>query len=1026
MNWFKRLFLKNDDNPETIETVGYIEDENQEQPVTGRRSKFRFPLISDEEADVLEERQDNPAPPAQEEWSDSGQTGGISEYKPGPLGVTDTDRRRFRNGMPAGTFMARQQEADAWAPRQPIRKPAADRSDDHFGPAEPLKPRRLLDERPKPPTRTRGFQPTEVPSPVYGFGRRPEQKREKAPSPAAKAPETGLAERLREREETTINETDTIGTQTSQVRVREPRSLETQATRTATPHDRERTVNSPRPSDRATEPVRTIGTEPADEKGKTADNEAKPVQEPLRPTEEMPEAVHSTEQAETPAEPVGSVEAVKPVGTVAGPGAEVQQAPASEVIVPADSAEEKPETDRKGRSSGTPFNVVMLKSDRERLEKLDALKGIRRRPAATPGTGSAHNRTTSIPAPAGPERQMELPASEPAADVSGIRTSRVNEPKMKPSGSNIAESVASKPAPAVETAAAEPAQVHEPAASEPEHVAETATEPAYIRETTSSEPVLHPESATAEPVHVPEPAVSEPSSAVETAAPAPDSVRETTAVQAEGTEPATDGIEEPEEDLPYYMTPGLDFLNPPAEKGEDTEWMEQQAATLEEALSYFSVKAKVIGIVQGPAVTQFELTVGHGTKVSKIRNLQDDLKLALAARDIRIQAPIPGKSSIGIEIPNRISRPVRISELIGADVFRESDSPLEAVLGLDLSGRPTTVDLRKMPHGLIAGATGSGKSVCINSILTSLLYKASPDELRMLLIDPKMVELAPYNRIPHLVSPVITDVKAANAALKWAVEEMERRYELFVHAGVRDIVRFNRKAEEHREFGRKLPYLLIVIDELADLMMAAPAEVEESICRIAQKARACGIHLIIATQRPSVDVITGLIKANIPARIAFSVSSQVDSRTIIDVQGAERLLGRGDMLYLGNGMPAPVRLQGTFVTDDEIERVTDFVRRSGEPDYLFRQEELLRETEAHEAEDPLFGEACSFIIQAGSASTSMLQRKFSIGYNRAARLIDMLEERGYVSPQKGSKPRDVYLTDAGEAPERQDGPAHTI
>ncbi|WP_421662551.1 DNA translocase FtsK [Lysinibacillus telephonicus] len=460
-----------------------------------------------------------------------------------------------------------------------------------------------------------------------------------------------------------------------------------------------------------------------------------------------------------------------------------------------------------------------------------------------------------------------------------------------------------------------------------------------------------------------------------------------------------------------YKKPSLDFLSPPEEKTEDREWMESQADVLVEALSYFQVTAQVESIMQGPAVTQFEITVGHGTKVSKIRNLADDLKLALAAKDIRIQAPIPGKSSIGIEIPNRISRAVRLSEVTSSESFRDSESPLEAALGLDLTGKPVTIDLRKMPHGLIAGATGSGKSVCINSILVSLLYKADPHELKLMLIDPKMVELAPFNHIPHLVSPVITDVKAATAALKWAVEEMERRYQLFAHAGVRDLPRFNKLAEQNGEYGHKLPYILIVIDELADLMMMSPADVEEAICRIAQKARACGIHLIVATQRPSVDVITGLIKSNIPTRIAFAVSSQVDSRTILDSQGAERLLGRGDMLYLGNGMSAPIRLQGTFVTDDEIEEIIEHIREQGEPDYFFEQDELLKKTEMIEETDELFEEVCRFVYEQGTASTSSIQRKYHIGYNRAARLIDMLESHGFISEQRGSKPREVFITD---------------
>ena len=473
----------------------------------------------------------------------------------------------------------------------------------------------------------------------------------------------------------------------------------------------------------------------------------------------------------------------------------------------------------------------------------------------------------------------------------------------------------------------------------------------------------------------------------------------------------TEPIEEMQEEYTSsYQKPSFSYLLPPEMKDEDKEWMEDQAATLVEALSYFQVSGEIVQMFQGPAVTQFEITVGHGTKVSKIRNLADDLKLALAAKDIRIQAPIPGKSSIGIEIPNRKSRAVRISEVLNTNVFIESDSPLEAALGLDLTGKPVTIDLRKMPHGLIAGATGSGKSVFINSLLVSLLYKATPDELKLLLIDPKMVELAPFNHIPHLVSPVITDVKAATAALKWAVEEMERRYQLFAHIGVRDISRYNTLATEKRQFAQKLPYLVIVIDELADLMMMAPTEVEDAICRIAQKARACGIHLVLATQRPSVDVITGLIKANIPTRIAFSVSSQIDSRTILDQQGAERLLGRGDMLYQGNGMSSPVRIQGTYVTDDEIESVIDYARSQGTPNYMFEQDELIQKTETASEQDELFEEACRFVVEQGSASTSLLQRKFHLGYNRAARLIDAMYESGYISDQRGSKAREVLLT----------------
>ena len=464
------------------------------------------------------------------------------------------------------------------------------------------------------------------------------------------------------------------------------------------------------------------------------------------------------------------------------------------------------------------------------------------------------------------------------------------------------------------------------------------------------------------------------------------------------------------EPIQSYMFPSFQLLIPPVEKSLDHDWIQEQSTILNETLLNFNVRARVVNVSQGPSVTRFEIQPEPGVKVNKITNLSDDIKLSLAARDIRIEAPIPGKHAIGIEIPNVSSRPVMISEIISSEVFKESDSPLTAAMGLDISGNPIITDLRKMPHGLIAGATGSGKSVCINSILVSLLYKAKPSELKLLLIDPKMVELAPYNHIPHLVSPVITDVKAATAALKWAVEEMERRYELFAHTGVRDIKKYNEVAEQNRQFNQKLPYIVIVIDELADLMMMSPADVEEAICRIAQKARACGIHLIIATQRPSVDVITGLIKANVPTRIAFSVSSQVDSRTIIDVSGAEKLLGRGDMLFLENGSSKPARIQGTFVTDDEIDRIVAHVRNEEKPNYLFEQDELLKKAQIEDEEDEIFFEACEFVIEQGGASTSLLQRNFRIGYNRAARLIEMMEQQGIISEAKGSKPRDVLIS----------------
>ncbi len=461
-----------------------------------------------------------------------------------------------------------------------------------------------------------------------------------------------------------------------------------------------------------------------------------------------------------------------------------------------------------------------------------------------------------------------------------------------------------------------------------------------------------------------------------------------------------------------YNFPSLQYLNLPVEQLEDDEeWLADQSELLDQTLRNFKVGATVVNVTQGPAVTRFEVHPEPGVKVNKITNLADDIKLSLAAKDIRIEAPIPGKNTIGIEVPNRKSKSVLLREIIQSDAFHSDSSPLTVALGLDISGKPVVTDLRKMPHGLIAGATGSGKSVCINTMLVSLLYKASPHEVKLLLIDPKMVELAPYNHIPHLVSPVITDVKAATAALKWAVEEMERRYELFAHAGVRDIARFNELVDRHNEQSGHLPYLVIIIDELADLMMVAPGDVEEAICRIAQKARACGIHLILATQRPSVDVITGLIKANIPTRIAFSVSSQVDSRTIIDTNGADKLLGKGDMLFLENGSSKPTRVQGNFVSDDEIERVVRHVKGQMKPVYMFEQDELVKKATIQSEEDDLFYEACEFVLDQGGASTSSLQRRFRIGYNRAARLIDIMEEQGIISEGRGSKPREILITE---------------
>lgn len=464
----------------------------------------------------------------------------------------------------------------------------------------------------------------------------------------------------------------------------------------------------------------------------------------------------------------------------------------------------------------------------------------------------------------------------------------------------------------------------------------------------------------------------------------------------------------------YEKPPFSLLLQPPHVQAEDEEYIKRQREILATTLHNFNVNAEVIGAVRGPTVTRYEIQPAPGVKVSKITNLSDDIKLSLAARDIRIEAPIPGRSAVGIEVPNEQSMPVYLRSVLESAAFCEASSPLTVALGMDIGGKVVVADLAKMPHGLIAGSTGSGKSVCINCIILSLLYKATPDEVRLLLIDPKMVELAPYNRIPHLVAPVVTDPKQATAALKWAVQEMDSRYEKFAEAGARDISRYNdlmRRAYPG-EAERLIPSIVIVIDELADLMMVAPHDVEESICRIAQKARACGIHLLVATQRPSVDVITGLIKANIPTRIAFSVSSQTDSRTILDMNGAERLLGRGDMLYLSSGSSKPIRLQGPYVSDEEIEAVTEYAKSQAAPNYLFEKEDLTQALN-NESTDELFAEVVKFCVENGQASASLLQRNFQIGYNRAARLIDMMEERGFISGYTGSsKPRDVFLTRA--------------
>ncbi|WP_436884436.1 DNA translocase FtsK [Staphylococcus arlettae] len=457
---------------------------------------------------------------------------------------------------------------------------------------------------------------------------------------------------------------------------------------------------------------------------------------------------------------------------------------------------------------------------------------------------------------------------------------------------------------------------------------------------------------------------------------------------------------------PSVKLPDVALLESPEEQEVDDAWIEEKKQELNDAFYYFNVPAEVQTVTEGPSVTRFELSVEKGVKVSRITALQDDIKMALAAKDIRIEAPIPGTSLVGIEVPNQSPTKVNIKSIIDSEQFNDAESKLTVAMGYRINNQPLLMDIAKTPHALIAGATGSGKSVCINSILLSLLYKNHPEELKLLLIDPKMVELAPYNDLPHLVSPVITDVKAATQSLKWAVEEMERRYKLFAQYHVRNITAFNKKAA----YEDRLPKIVIVIDELADLMMMEPQDVEQSIARIAQKARACGIHMLVATQRPSVNVITGLIKANIPTRIAFMVSSSVDSRTILDSGGAERLLGYGDMLYLGSGMNKPIRVQGSFVSDEEIDDVVDYIKQQRPPEYLFEEKELLKKTESP-PQDDLFDDVCQFMVQEGHISTSLIQRHFQIGYNRAARIVDQLEQLGYISEANGSKPRDVYLTE---------------
>ena len=472
-----------------------------------------------------------------------------------------------------------------------------------------------------------------------------------------------------------------------------------------------------------------------------------------------------------------------------------------------------------------------------------------------------------------------------------------------------------------------------------------------------------------------------------------------------------------EEDAPEYNYPPIDLLA--SGEAEDVSKHarkdREKAQLLEETLQSFGITAKLTGIAHGPAVTRFELQPAPGIKVSRITSLSDDIALNLAAMSVRIEAPIPGKAAVGVEIPNDKVEMVRLRDVLESQEARKHPSRIAVGLGKDNSGRYIVADIAKMPHVLIAGQTGSGKSVCINAIIASILFRASPEEVRLILIDPKVVELSIYNDIPHLVCPVVTDPKKAASALDWAVAEMTKRYKLFADEGVRDIKGYNTKMTERGE--KLLPQMVIIIDELADLMMVSPGEVEDSICRIAQLARACGMHLVIATQRPSVNVITGIIKANIPTRIAFSVASQVDSRTMIDHGGAEKLLGNGDMLFVPNGMKA-MRVQGAWVSDDEVHAMVEYIKQGSvatyDPDMIEHMEnanksDAEKEDAANEY-DPRLPEAVDIVLDLGQASISMLQRRMRIGYARAGRLIDEMARRGIVSEADGAKPRSVLIT----------------
>ena len=459
-----------------------------------------------------------------------------------------------------------------------------------------------------------------------------------------------------------------------------------------------------------------------------------------------------------------------------------------------------------------------------------------------------------------------------------------------------------------------------------------------------------------------------------------------------------------------YRLPPFSLLSKPVVKASDSkEWINKQIELLNKTLVDMGVGAHVYTHTKGPTVTRYEIILDSGVNVKKITGISDNIKMALAAKEIRIEAPIPGKSTIGIEVPNEVAEIVHFVDIVNQSEFIESSDPLNIAIGLDIDGKGVYTSISKMPHGLVAGATGSGKSVCINTILMSLLFKYSPDRLKLMLIDPKMVELAAYNELPHLITPVITDAKIATAGLKWAVEEMESRFIIFSNERVKDIVSYNDKVERE-ELLEIMPYIVIVVDELADLMMVASSSVEASIMRLTQKARACGIHLIIATQRPSTDVVKGTIKSNIPTRIAFSVSSYIDSMTIIDSAGADKLLGRGDMLFAESGKPQ-IRVQGAYISDSEIQNVNEYITRQRSNEFFFDQENLVKKVASSSESDDLLIEVAKYVVMMKKASINKISTEFNVGFNRAQKIVEMLEEMGIVSENVGSKARSVLVTE---------------